>query len=588
MSNNKEFIDHFKIFDEIDSMVIKKESKHSNKSLNEIKKTSSSGKITTAMQMKEPKQSLNLNSNKINPKNSSSNTKNYAYSPLDAKNKNIKSSEYNPDQVDLDRKLPVYLNNYLYHKESSNPNTGKTRPSSGKTNNNPVNKQNSVGASNKGLLNKNQSKQNLGYGNYVNLKPNNPNPNNPFNSNTKTSKKSSADRFEKLYMDNKKTQNKIQQKRVDFEKDLAVRSIPKIGEKSKNITRDSNNFEERLYPYNKMDGYSQVINNNISNSNINIFVNIDKDDETLLKKYYRKNPVKNYDNFNYHPKISDNSTRIAEKLGSSFERLMKKKKRPPSETRSNKSDFGAGVQISRSSNASKQSGRSGRSTSSSRYIDTNLYQRGLELLKEREKVYYNNKEEKIKQKVNECTFKPKLLKNTSNTKNNNLDIYSRLVQKNKVKEEHLQVKRFQRKKKELEECSFRPKIEELGITDDAQLINKHSYEVQEYVTKKKKIFDKKKEDDAYTKKVFKGDENFVIKPTRINEFSFQLNKNNRHLNRSMDIETKKYNERLMNTRDQFHLKKFFEKKDYGTVSSNVNRGGGGEEEEEIDFEEEMM
>lgn len=575
--NNKDYIDHFKIFDEIDSMVVPKDPHKP--SINIPK----NNKQTFGIGTKESKQT-NLNQLNQDVMKALKNKQKYMNSPTTDKNKNLNSAEYTPNIIDIDRKKPVHLNQYINYvqdgkisvedqKNQSNiekakeyvnksklgaalkirPSSGNSRLASGNPN-----------ANSKTNLNKSQSKKIFSYGHPSSTSG-------IFNNNDKkanTSTKTNS-RFEQLYQDNKRTQDKIEKKRVDYQKSISTNMVPKINSNSKNINRDSANFEERLYPYHKMNGYSQVINNNISNSNINIFVNLDQE-ESLFNKYYRKNPAKNYDNFNYQPKISDKSTRIAEKLGSSFERLIKKKKRAPSADRSYKSDYG--IQLSRSSNVSRQSGKSGRSTSSSRYIDTNLYQRGLELKKEREQLYINNKEETIKKKVGECTFKPELYKKSNNNDRttSSIDFYQRQMLSIKEKQELIIMKKDLQEKKEMEHCSFKPNINDLGLTDDEELIKKHSDEISEYISKKKKTFDKKKEDQEYKQKKFYQNPQNLSKPTKVNEFTFNTAKINyrRNLNRSIDYDARKYNDRLMVNRGGFGLNSFFDKKDYGTVSSS--------------------
>jgi len=557
--NKNEFMDHFKIFDEIDNMVKSKDQNKSSKNL-----PNNNNKQNPMIKQNNPKQ-LQKNTSKTNlgNNNSSNNkSKNFVKSPSVAELPDPKSVEYKHNLIDSDRKKPVHLNNYLYHKKNNNSsvdqisynnnysNKVSSRPSTGYQSNQGKT------ISNKYAVNKPQLK--------TGIKQESGKPQlktgikEESNSNTKN--RASTSRIEKLYQTGKKSQEKIERIRQDNLKYISINANPKISNKSKNINRNSSNFEERLYPYTKVDGYSQVINNNISNSNINIFVNID--DEDIFNKYYRKNPIKNYDNFNFQPKISDKSSRIAEKLGSSFERLLKKKKRTPSETKSYKSDTGVqGVQISRSSNASKQSLKSGRSTSSSRYIDTNLYQRGLELKKEREKLYNENKEEMVRKKVLECTFKPEINKSSNDIRLSNLDFNTRQSLILKEKEEILNMKRELRLKKELEGCSFKPNIDVLGVTDDEDLIKRHSDEMNEYVSKRKKIFDKKKDDIDYVKKIFKENHS-PIKPTIVNEFVFnrkESRENPKFLNKPI--------RKLMNNRGNFNLKGFFEKKDYGTVSS---------------------
>jgi len=576
--NKNEFMDRFKIFDEIDNMVISKDQNKSSKNLtNNNKKQNLMVKQNNPKQLQESTSKTNLGNNN----NSNNKSKNFVKSPSVAEFPDPKSLEYKPDLIDIDRKKPVHLNQYLYHKKNNNSSIDQT--SYNNNSSNKVSSRPSTGyQSNQGKTISNKyavDKPQLKTGIKQESRPSTcyqgnqgKNISNKYavgkpqlktgikeESNSNTKNRVSSSRIEKLYQTGKKSQEKIERIRQDNLKYISINANPKISNKSKNINRDSSNFEERLYPYTKVNGYSQVINNNISNSNINIFLNID--DEDIFNKYYRKNPIKNYDNFNYQPKISDKSTRIAEKLGSSIERLLKKKKRTPSETKSYKSD--TGVQISRSSNASKQSGKSGRSTSSSRYIDTNLYQRGLELKKEREKLYNENKEEMVKKKVLECTFKPEINKSTNDIRLSNLDFHTRQSLILKEKEEILNMKRELRLKKELEDCSFKPNIDVLGITDDEDVIKRHSDEMNEYVSKRKKMFDKKKDDIDYGKKIFKENHS-PMKPTIVNEFVFKTKESReKFLNKSI----RKYNDKLMNNRGNFNLKGFFEKKDYGTVSS---------------------
>ena len=577
MTNNKDFKDHFKIFDEIDNMVMPKDP---NKSIKNLPKNYN--KQTFGM-----KPTNNINNNDIKNKNNSK-TKSYMNSPTTDKNKNIKSSEYTPNMIDFDRKKPVHLNQYVNYKQDTNL-VGTHVKKDHLANSSTFSKNNNINNNNK--LKKNLSIKNFRPSSVNNNRGNSNNSNlwnighigsngnsnsnlSQYNNNNNTNKirGNSSSRFDKLYLDDKRVKEKIETKRQELKKNISNIANPKINDNSKNINRDSANFEERLYPYSGMNNYPQVINNNISNSNINIFVNIDGEDN-IFNKYYRKNPVKNYDNFSYHPKISDKSAKIAEKLGSSFERLLKKKKR----SKSNQNSLSdSGVQISRQSNASKQSGRSGRSTSSSKYIDTNLYQRGLELKKEREELYKKNKTDAIKNETKGCTFKPEIKKNISEfSRATNIDFFERQKLSIDAKEELLKMKRDLQIKKELENCSFKPNINELGISDDYDIINKHSDDLNEYVSKRKKIFEKKKDDMNYVKKIFKENPNdFIFKPTKVIKFDFRTDKNRRGLNKSIEYDTRKYNDKLMLNRGEFNLKGFFEKKDYGTVSSKRIEDGG--------------
>jgi len=209
--------------------------------------------------------------------------------------------------------------------------------------------------------------------------------------------------------------------------------------------------------------------------------------------------------YSFKPILNPNSLKIAQKLGSTTERL----------TTTNRQSRKL-ITPDKGLRETKTPTRSPSNTTSIRhglhlYENAKLYQQ-----KREEKVAKKRQEEELK--IKEFTFKPSTSQSPNKTTQRKLNTNSfyNLQEQWKVNKQ----KKFERIKdmmdfEKYEECTFRPNIRPLDIHDDEEFIQNHIGQIMDYIVRRKKnLFqDQNKE----TKKPVKKINN---KPTVPKEFNF--------------------------------------------------------------------
>ena len=265
------------------------------------------------------------------------------------------------------------------------------------------------------------------------------------------------------------------------------------------------------------------IPNNNYNNNSNISENLKKKERNLYNSQYT-----------YRPILNKNSLKIAKNLGSSTERLIRKKKKN-SLNKENKNYYN---NIYIDSSRSKSN-----STSPSNYNKnqikkcTDLYNKGVEQILKREKVYKESKLRK-EEEYKKYSFKPKLnsyskeinntnhlfSKSNSKGKSNNKinDIYKK--QRDwKKKLDNINLKKKEEKyNEEIKDCTFKPEISHLNIQNEEKFILKNLQQMNDYVIKRRDIIKKQKEYEKYkNKRLGNYSKDFIIKTTVPKEFEFK-------------------------------------------------------------------
>ena len=322
--------------------------------------------------------------------------------------------------------------------------------------------------------------------------------------------------------------NKLNKKRQKEEEKMRKQMTPKILNRSKEMIRDKdrdpNKFEERLYYAEKNDTNDSIYNRKrtLSRENIN---------------YEKYNSTK----FTYHPKINKKSLLIASKLEPSTLRITRKK--------SNKShileeknvlDYYSNLFKDKTYTNKKKPNLS---PSCGNEKSNELYMRGMQDMKRKEKTYNENLLKK-KEEYKNYSYHPKISKTYSNNfgnkgkKNKNMeDIYT----KNKEWKKRLEKENNTKKKKydeiENKKYTFKPEINKLNMENDVPFIMKNIQQMNDYVNKRRKILKKQKEEENYKKRKLSLDaNNYNVKTTIPKKFELKteqrckLNKKERDIN----------------------------------------------------------
>ena len=322
--------------------------------------------------------------------------------------------------------------------------------------------------------------------------------------------------------------NKLNKKRQKEEEKMRKQMTPKILNRSKEMIRDKdrdpNKFEERLYYAEKNDTNDSIYNRKrtLSRENIN---------------YEKYNSTK----FTYHPKINKKSLLIASKLEPSTLRITRKK--------SNKShileeknvlDYYSNLFKDKTYTNKKKPNLS---PSCGNEKSNELYMRGMQDMKRKEKTYNENLLKK-KEEYKNYSYHPKISKTYSNNfgnkgkKNKNMeDIYT----KNKEWKKRLEKENNTKKKKydeiENKKYTFKPEINKLNMENDVPFIMKNIQQMNDYVNKRRKILKMQKEEENYKKRKLGLDaNNYNVKTTIPKKFELKteqrckLNKKERDIN----------------------------------------------------------
>lgn len=234
-----------------------------------------------------------------------------------------------------------------------------------------------------------------------------------------------------LYENFKRIKGKLENKKVETDYCMKKAMSPSITTKARNIIRDPNNFQERLYPYHKIeggDGYQlkqYPLPKNLDEKfkkNAYLFKVLDENDVYDIygnkinhDNIYRRSisPHLRYDDrskFSFNPSFNKNSLKIAERLEPSFERLTRDKSKTSCNSKGN-SILSSPLNLSRDRKA--QTNVNSGINSPGRQ----LYEKGMKNLKKKV-LNYEVKCQELQQKYREYTFKPNILPSSREYLNN--------------------------------------------------------------------------------------------------------------------------------------------------------------------------
>ena len=312
--------------------------------------------------------------------------------------------------------------------------------------------------------------------------------------------------------------NKLIKKRKLEEEKIRKQMTPKILNRSKEMNRDPNKFEERLYYAEKNDTNDSIYNRKRTLSKGNI----------------------NYKDYTYHPKINKKSLLIASKLEPSTLRINKKKKY---NCIGEKSVMNYYSNLFRNKNNLKYKKKLNNNSSCGNEKSNELYMKGIQDMKRKAQIYYENQVRKAQEYKN-YPFKPKITKNYSSSglrigDSNKLmkdDFYKKNKEwKNRVENENIS------KKKRYDEIenkkyTFKPEINKFNIQNDVSFIMKNLPQMNEYVNKRRKVLEQKKEDEKYKNKKLGGNAiNYNVRATIPIEFDLKTEKRSKSNKRERDL-----------------------------------------------------
>ena len=338
--------------------------------------------------------------------------------------------------------------------------------------------------------------------------------------------------------------NKLNKKRKLEEEKARKQMIPKILNRSKEIKRDSN-FEERLYYAEKNDTNDNIYNRRRTLSRDNI--NYQKHKKSI---------------FTYHPKINKKSLLIASKLEPSTLRINRKKTNYSNyvEEKTVIDYYSNLFKDKNNFNYRKNKLNNNISPTCGNEKSNELYIKGMQDLKRKEQTYNENQQKKNEEYKN-YPFKPKISKNHSSVgggmkieskkKSNKEDIYK----KNKEWKKRVENENISKKKKyeeiENKKYTFKPEINQLNIQNDVPFIMKNIQQMNEYVNKRRKILEQKKEEENYKKrKLGLNAINYNVRTTIPKEFDLKTEKRNKSNKKERDLDIikrkEKKNEKINN------------------------------------------
>ena len=308
-------------------------------------------------------------------------------------------------------------------------------------------------------------------------------------STSKSYNRSKNDLLNSLIVKNKKNNKKLTYK---------INSMPIITEKAQKIKRNPHLFPERLYPLNK---------NNIHNNNINLEYSLSEIYGKDYEIYNKQNKNMKNEIYSFHPILSQNSIRIAEKLENSFVRLNQI---PIKKLYENNTEIDL-IQRKYLNLKNKKPFTLKNNNSCNHINFTNpiesLYQKGINEIKEKQlKIKRIIENKKLEYKS--FSFSPQIFKRKKNSyynkckSNNNKEPQNRLNSYDNFYKKNIQWKQRIRSKseiisrnnklKELVECSFNPKITKEKLETDTSFILKNIEQINKYVKKRQDFLNKKK------------------------------------------------------------------------------------------------
>ena len=312
--------------------------------------------------------------------------------------------------------------------------------------------------------------------------------------------------------------NKLNRKREIEEEKIRKEMTPKILNKSKEIIRDPK-FEERLYYAEKNDTNDNIYNRRRTYSRDNI-------------KYNNKSK------FTYHPKINKKSLLIASKLEPSTLRINRKKSNYSNLIEEKTViDYYSNLFRDKNTAYNYKKNKSNITPSCGNEKSNELYLKGMEEIKRKKETYTQNQHKK-EEEYKKYPFKPKITKypKSGKKKSTNDDIYK----KNKEWKKRLENENISKKKKydemENKKYTFKPEINHLNIQNDVPFIMKNIQQMNEYVNKRRKILEQKKEEENYKqKKLGLNAINYNVKTTIPKEFNLKTNKRSKSNKKERDL-----------------------------------------------------
>ena len=276
--------------------------------------------------------------------------------------------------------------------------------------------------------------------------------------------------------------------------------MPIIIKKTQKIKKDLKLFPQRLDYLNNINIKEKISEHSIS--------------EVYRKDFdiYNKQKMVNSEFYSFQPVLSQNSIRIADKLGNSFIRLTKIPKRKLYEKNQTKIFEIELIQNKYSDlkNNNLITSKNTKSSDNINYVNPNQssYKRRLNKKNESElkiKELLNDKDNLFKS----FSFSPNILqrKNNSinkekNDKNHFNNFYLKNIKwKEKIRNKSAIILR-DNNLEELSECTFHPKIYRNKVNNDTSFILKNIEQIIKYVRKRKEFLNKKKIDEIEKEKRF--------------------------------------------------------------------------------------
>ena len=308
--------------------------------------------------------------------------------------------------------------------------------------------------------------------------------------------------------------NKLNKKRELEEEKIRKQMTPKILNRSKEMNRDPNKFEERLYYAEKNDTNDSIYNRRRTLSRENIHYN---------------------SKFTYHPKINKKSLLIASKLEPSTLRINKKKMHYCSLVEE-KTVIDYYTNLFKDKNTTKKyKTNSNISPSCGREKSNELYLKGLQDIKKKEQTFNENQQKKEEEYKN-YSYRP-----TINGKNKKKKIsIDEIYRKNKEWKKRVDNENKTKKKKyeeiENKKYTFKPEINQLNLENDVNMIMKNMDQMYDYVTKRRNFLEQKKEEEFYkNKKLGLNAKYYNVKTTIPMEFDLKTEKRSKSNRKERDL-----------------------------------------------------
>ena len=276
--------------------------------------------------------------------------------------------------------------------------------------------------------------------------------------------------------------------------------MPIIIENTPKRKKELNLFPQKLYHLNNINTKEKISDHSVS--------------DVYGKNYdiHNKQKIVNNEFYSFQPILSQNSIRIANKLGNSFIRLTKIPKRKLYEKNQTKI-FEIELIQNKYSDLKKNnliSSKNSKSFDNIDYINSNQssYKKRINRINETEfkiKELLNNKDNLFKS----FSFSPNILKRNNNSiskeknkKNQFNNFYLKNIKwKEKIRNKSAIILR-ENNLEELSECTFHPKIYRNKVNNDTSFILKNIEQIIKYVKKRKEFLNKKKIDEIENEKRF--------------------------------------------------------------------------------------